>query len=55
MNSIKVYAFVGPSGTGKSYRAQMVAAENDIHYIIDDGLLIKDNSYCWNFSEKSSN
>ena len=22
---IKVYAFVGPSGTGKSYRAQMVA------------------------------
>ncbi len=42
-NNIKVYAFVGPSGTGKSYRAQMVAAENDIHYIIDDGLLIKDN------------
>ena len=24
---IKVYAFVGPSGTGKSYRAQMVASE----------------------------
>ena len=23
---IKVYAFVGPSGTGKSYRAQMVAS-----------------------------
>ncbi len=42
-NNIKVYAFVGPSGTGKSYRAQMVAAENDIHFIIDDGLLIKDN------------
>lgn len=40
---IKVYAFVGPSGTGKSYRAQMVAGENDTHYIIDDGLLIKDN------------
>ena len=39
----KVYAFVGPSGTGKSYRAQMVANENDIHYIIDDGLLIHDN------------
>ena len=42
-NNIKVFAFVGPSGTGKSYRAQMVAAENDIHFIIDDGLLIKDN------------
>lgn len=42
-NKIKVYAFVGPSGTGKSYRAQMVANENNIHYIIDDGLLINDN------------
>lgn len=42
-NKIKVYAFVGPSGTGKSYRAQMVAGEYDVHYIIDDGLFIKDN------------
>lgn len=40
---IKVYAFIGPSGTGKSYRAQMVASENDIAYIIDDGLLINEN------------
>ena len=43
MAKIKVYAFVGPSGTGKSYRAQMVASERNINYIIDDGLLIKDN------------
>ena len=42
-SKIKVYAFVGPSGTGKSYRAQMVASEYDIKYIIDDGLLIKEN------------
>lgn len=42
-DKIKVYAFVGPSGTGKSYRAQMVANENDINFIIDDGLFIKDN------------
>ena len=42
-HKIEVYAFVGPSGTGKSYRAQMVAGEKDIDYIIDDGLLIKDN------------
>ena len=42
-DNIKVYAFVGPSGTGKSYRAQMVASENNISYIIDDGLLIKGN------------
>ena len=43
MDNIRVYAFVGPSGTGKSYRAQMVANENNIHYIIDDGLFINDN------------
>ena len=42
--NIKVYAFVGPSGTGKSYRAQMVASENNINYIIDDGLLINENN-----------
>ena len=42
-DNIKVYAFVGPSGTGKSYRAQMVANENNISYIIDDGLLIRGN------------
>ena len=41
--TIRVYAFVGPSGTGKSYRAQMVAGENNIKYIIDDGLLVNDN------------
>lgn len=43
MDKIRVYAFVGPSGTGKSYRAQMVAGENNISYIIDDGLLINEN------------
>lgn len=43
-DTIKVYAFVGPSGTGKSYRAQMVASENHINYIIDDGLLINENN-----------
>ena len=42
-NKIKVYAFVGPSGTGKSYRAQMVASERNINFIIDDGLLINEN------------
>ena len=41
--NINVYAFVGPSGTGKSYRAQMVAGEKKVHFIIDDGLLINDN------------
>ncbi|MDR0287167.1 MAG: Asp23/Gls24 family envelope stress response protein [Clostridiales bacterium] len=39
-----IYGFVGPSGTGKSHRAQWVAKEKYIDYIIDDGLLIKGNS-----------
>jgi len=40
LSKIAVIAFVGPSGTGKSTRAIRVAKENDIYYIIDDGLLI---------------
>jgi len=40
---MKVYAFVGPSGTGKSHNSQNVAFENNIDYIIDDALLIKGN------------
>ena len=43
LKDMKVYAFVGPSGTGKSYRAQYVAGENNVNYIIDDGLLINEN------------
>ena len=51
---IKVYAFVGPSGTGKSYRAQMVANEKGISFIIDDGLLIKDNQVIAGLSAKKA-
>ncbi len=51
---IKVYAFVGPSGTGKSYRAQMVASEKGISFIIDDGLLIKDNEVVAGVSAKKA-
>lgn len=40
MSHIGIVSFVGPSGTGKSTRAIRVAKANDIHYIIDDGLLI---------------
>lgn len=38
---IKTYAFVGPSGTGKSYRAQMVAADRNVKFIIDDRIAYK--------------
>ena len=51
---MKTYAFVGPSGTGKSYRAQMVANANGIHYIIDDGLLIDENSVLAGTSAKKA-
>lgn len=38
-----VIALVGPSGTGKSHRALIVAHEYNIDSIIDDGILIKDS------------
>ncbi len=52
--NIKVYAFVGPSGTGKSYRAQMVANSEGINFIIDDGLLIKGNAIVAGLSAKKA-
>lgn len=54
MDNIKVYAFVGPSGTGKSYRAQMVAGEYNIKYIIDDGILVNDNEIVAGSSAKKA-
>ena len=44
----------GPSGTGKSYRAQMVANEYNINYIIDDGILIKENDIIAGSSAKKA-
>ncbi|MCL2164176.1 MAG: hypothetical protein FWH55_07250 [Oscillospiraceae bacterium] len=43
MDTIKIWGFVGSSGTGKSHRALSVAKEYGISAIIDDGLLIKEN------------
>ena len=53
-NKIKVYAFVGPSGTGKSYRAQMVANSRSVEYIIDDGLLVSGNEVVAGVSAKKA-
>ena len=39
---VQVYALVGESGTGKSFRSKLLAEEYGIHAIIDDGLLIQD-------------
>jgi len=41
LRGIKTYALVGPSGTGKSFRAKLVAQKYAIDLIIDDGLLIR--------------
>src|SRR5215469_15166445 len=43
LKRIRVFALVGESGTGKSFRAKLVAQKYEIEYIIDDGLLIRDN------------
>ncbi|MDR0383082.1 MAG: hypothetical protein LBH50_03760 [Spirochaetaceae bacterium] len=40
---ITVFALVGASGTGKSYQAQTVARKYRIDFIIDDGLLIRND------------
>ena len=39
---MQVYAFVGKTGTGKSYNALRVAKSYDIKYIIDDAILINE-------------
>jgi len=39
----KVFALIGESGTGKSFHAKLVAQKYGIDFIIDDGLLIKDD------------
>ncbi len=49
---LKVYALVGQSGTGKSYKAHTLASEKGIEYIIDDGLFIKGNKILAGISAK---
>lgn len=40
---VTVYALVGESGTGKSFRAKLLCEKYGIEAIIDDGLLIQDD------------
>ena len=49
---ITVYALVGESGTGKSFRSKLLAAEYGISTIIDDGLLIQDEKIIVGHSAK---
>ncbi|MCD8391391.1 MAG: Asp23/Gls24 family envelope stress response protein [Firmicutes bacterium] len=50
---MKVIAFVGASGTGKSYRSITVASEHGADGIIDDGLLISNGKVVAGTSAKS--
>ena len=47
-----VYALVGESGTGKSFRSKMLAEQYNIDTIIDDGLLIQDEKIIAGHSAK---
>ncbi|MGD9948314.1 MAG: hypothetical protein AB7U29_07525, partial [Desulfobulbus sp.] len=44
LQGINVYALVGKSGTGKSFRAKLLAEKLDVPYLVDDGLLIHENT-----------
>jgi adenylate kinase family enzyme len=52
LKQVKVYALIGESGTGKSFRAKLVAQKYGIDFIIDDGLLIRDNRILTGHSAK---
>lgn len=41
LRGISVSALVGPSGSGKSFRARLVAERDGIDLIVDDGLLVQ--------------
>ena len=47
-----VYALVGESGTGKSFRSKLVAEKYGIDSIIDDGLLIQSDKILAGHSAK---
>lgn len=40
VKQVKVFALIGESGSGKSYRAMWIAGKYGLKYVIDDGLLI---------------
>ena len=52
---MKCIGFIGPSGTGKSHHALVVAHDYNIDCIIDDGLLIYHNKIVVGHSAKQEN
>ncbi len=52
INKPKVYALVGRSGSGKSFRSKLIADKYHIDLILDDGLLIQQNRIVAGMSAK---
>lgn len=52
VKGVTVFALVGESGTGKSFRAKLLAQKYGIDVIIDDGLLIQDDKIIAGHSAK---
>ncbi len=52
MKGVTVMALVGGSGTGKSFRAKLLAQKHNIEAIIDDGLLIQEDKILAGHSAK---
>lgn len=50
---MKVIAFVGPSGTGKSYRSVIVSKQYNADAIIDDGILVSNGKLLAGSSAKN--
>lgn len=44
LRGVRVSALVGKSGTGKSFRARLIAEKHGIDVIVDDGILIHDET-----------
>ncbi|MFP4363746.1 MAG: hypothetical protein ACLFR1_07730 [Spirochaetia bacterium] len=55
LKGVQVYGLIGKSGTGKSFRAKLVARKFNIDLIIDDGLLIRNQKIIAGKSAKKEN
>ena len=56
LRGAKVYSLVGPSGSGKSYRAGYVLEQHSIDILVDDGLIIRDQKIlCGKTSKNAEN
>jgi hypothetical protein len=53
LRGVRTCALIGRSGTGKSFRAHLIAEKHDVDIIIDDGLIIAQRAILYGRSSKS--